>query len=336
MNEPATVPAEDRYDRREGLGSMSLEDVASIAGRCFPGRTPRRVSQLAGGYSNANYLVDLGAERFVLRFFLGGEEAGEREIGALRLARSHGVAVPQVVDYQTHEGRAVAVLEFVEGMLLSKLLQSRPEDSETIFFNVGQELARIHAVKFPGAGLFGASGEITEELPDVCAAARQYLLGPLAGIAGQRLGSELTERVRQIVDEHWHLVNTTCLSPALVHCDFNPKNILVSEGADRRVAAILDWEFSMSAHAIIDLGNFFRFEQEDYPPGSRAAFLQGYSSGGGILPSAWERAARLVDLTSMLAFLSRPQESPKTFRTARKVIERTLDDVATWRPKTTC
>ena len=87
----------------------------------------------------------------------------------------------------------------------------------------------------------------------------------------------------------------------------------------------------MSAHSAIDLGNFFRFEHEDYPRESRSWFIQGYKTGGGLLSEGWEKAARLLDLTSMVDFLSRTPDYPKTLQTARFIIEKTLADIVEWK-----
>ena len=108
---------------------------------------------------------------------------------------------------------------------------------------------------------------------------------------------------------------------ALVHADFNFKNLLTRP--DGRVAAVLDWEFAMVNSPLIDLGNYFRFAS-DHTPQSTEEFLRGYTEAGGVLDEGWRRQARLHDLVSLLDFLNHPEEKAETFRTARRLVEETL------------
>jgi aminoglycoside phosphotransferase (APT) family kinase protein len=125
------------------------------------------------------------------------------------------------------------------------------------------------------------------------------------------------------VDDKWDSVVQTETRPQLAHCDFNPKNILVSRSEPNRVAAVIDWEFSDSGNGLIDFGNFFRFSY-DYPAYARDAFLAGYEETNRGLHPQWEEASRLIDCGSMCGFLERKEDYQKSFRTARAVVECTL------------
>jgi nitrate reductase assembly molybdenum cofactor insertion protein NarJ len=80
----------------------------------------------------------------------------------------------------------------------------------------------------------------------------------------------------------------------------------------------------MAADRMIDIGNFFRFEQEDYPAGGRQAFVQGYEISGPALPQNWERVAKLMDLANMVDFLGVEANYTETFHTARTIVDRTF------------
>ena len=173
-----------RYDQRECLKAISLIDVANATRQFFNRGNPNHVKLLSGGYSNSNYLLDYGDERFVLRFFGESPSAGEREISILRLAKVNGILTPDVIDFKTIDGRAVAALRFVDGALLSSALHTQPDMAMGIFREVGTELARIHAVKFPTAGYIGTGGNIVHEFPDFCKEGKEFLLTTLNGVAG--------------------------------------------------------------------------------------------------------------------------------------------------------
>src|SRR4029453_13655502 len=48
---------------------------------------------------------------------------------------------------------------------------------------------------------------------------------------------------------------------ALVHADFNPKNLLV-DPATGGVTGVLDWEYAYAGAPLADLGNLLRFETD--------------------------------------------------------------------------
>jgi aminoglycoside phosphotransferase (APT) family kinase protein len=90
------------------------------------------------------------------------------------------------------------------------------------------------------------------------------------------------------------------------------------------IAAVLDWEFAASGSPLVDLGNFLRFEHE-MPRDFTEAFIQGYVAASEGLPSNWRELAKLLDLAAMVHFLERDIDSPKTFRTAISVIQKTIE-----------
>jgi Ser/Thr protein kinase RdoA (MazF antagonist) len=99
---------------------------------------------------------------------------------------------------------------------------------------------------------------------------------------------------------------------------------LVSAEPAASLLAVIDWEFCLSANGLADLGNFFRFEY-DYPITAREMFAAGYRAVDPALPANWFDVAMLIDLGNMCSFLERPEDYQETFRTARAVIESTLD-----------
>jgi Ser/Thr protein kinase RdoA (MazF antagonist) len=139
-----------------------------------------------------------------------------------------------------------------------------------------------------------------------------------------RLSLELNQRLQRLVHDTWGLVLATEPRRQLVHCDFNPKNLLVSPLSSSALLAIIDWEFCLSGNGLGDLGNFFRFEY-DYPSEAREMFAAGYRSVDPDLPANWCDVAKLMDIGNMCSFLERPEDYQKSFRTARTVIQSTLD-----------
>jgi Ser/Thr protein kinase RdoA (MazF antagonist) len=193
-----------------------------------------------------------------------------------------------------------------------------------VFSLIGEELARIHQIKLPRAGFIGPEMKIGNQFGSFGLFLKEYIAGVLTSLAEDRLASKVRDRLLKLVEEKWHLVLAAEPASHLVHCDFNPKNIMVSEDDESVVTGILDWEFCLSGNGYIDLGNFFRFPC-DYPDGSQEEFVNGYETGGGKVNQHWKDISLLMDLGNMCSFLERREDYQKTFRTARAVIHGTLD-----------
>jgi len=242
----------------------------------------------------------------------------------LKIAKKNGVAVPEIFEFREFSGQAVALMEYIDGTLLEDELLAGKIDCSAVFFECGRQLATIHAVKFPTAGLFGANGKISQKFDfnDECL---NFILPPLDGLAGQRLGDAMVQDIRKLISDKWRLASDFAYDPCLVHCDFNPKNILVSQNAAAPQTVVIDWEFGMAGHPLADIGNFLRFENWDYRPSLTEEFLKGYRSiGSQQLSEDWLPAAKLIDLAALVNFMNNPLNYAKTFNTAKILIEQTL------------
>ncbi len=316
------APPSERFDVRLVASRVTASD-AERAAKDFGLGGVRSVRALSGGFSNANFRVDTTSGSFVLRYFWNGRTTGEREVAVLGLCSRHGIDVPRVHDFRTDEHRTVALLECVEGELFSDALAREKAGHEASFHEAGRQLAQVHAVAFPAAGLFDAQARVFREFPDFPQGCLEHLEAPFQpnGRGRARLGERDAERLLTHARKNWHRVRKAYVGPRLTHCDFNPKNLILR--GDGRVA-LIDWEFAMVADPLIDVGNFFRFAEDDYGKDAKPAFVRGYGVGGGILPDDWEDVARLVDLAAMADFLGVDADYQKTFATARLVVDRSL------------
>lgn len=316
------APPAERFDTRAEASRVTPAD-AERAAKDLGLAGVRAIRPLSGGFSNANFRIDAAAGTFVLRFYWNGKATGEREAAVLKVAAERGIRVPKIHDFRSDERRTVALIECAEGETFETRLLKRHDGHEAVFRAVGRQLALTHQVRFPSAGLLDAQGRIFhafENFPDECLS---HLLAPLkpGGRGRARLGEEGADRLAEFARSRWEGVRRAYTGPCLTHCDFNPKNLMISPAGE---PMLIDWEFAMAADAMIDLGNFFRFEADDYAPGSRAAFAEGYEEAGGRLPDDWEAVARLVDLAAMAGFLGTDADYQKTFHTARVVVARSL------------
>jgi Ser/Thr protein kinase RdoA (MazF antagonist) len=93
---------------------------------------------------------------------------------------------------------------------------------------------------------------------------------------------------------------------ALVHADFNPKNLLV-DPATGGVTGVLDWEFAFAGAPLTDLGNLLRFETD---PVFAAAAAGAYVDRAPDVPADWLEVARALDLYALIDLSARETVNP--------------------------
>jgi aminoglycoside phosphotransferase (APT) family kinase protein len=306
--------------------SLSIDAHILRAAMSKFGRSPDRTEfrRLPGGFMNANYVATVNAERFLVRVYSTDETTAERECDLLTFLASSDVFAPRVLARFQIGNSPVAILEFIEGITLEDRLLTDGLPLK-VFHDIGTQLAKVHRITFPETGFIGPQLAIHREFDDFSRFLKTFIEDTLSMLLRRpdRLDPELNQRLARLVRDHWSLVMQTEPRRQLVHCDFNPKNLLVAADPSATLLAIIDWEFCLSGNGLGDLGNFFRFEY-DYPTEARDTFIAGYRSVDAALPDNWFDVAKLIDVGSMCSFLSRPEDYQQSFRTARVVIQSTL------------
>jgi len=245
------------------------------------GRELSSVELLAAGKSNTNYKLILGdGQRFVLRLYSHGD--AQREVYVMGLARDL-VPVPQEI----HRGENWSVFSFMDGELLERLPQHSGAAAEA--------LAKISSIVFQEPGWIDSDGSVS---PFPFGGVRGFIAESLdkAGVRAW-IGEESVVRIEQIIKVESGRLEELESECGLVHGDFNPTNILISNGA---VSGVLDWEYCHSGTPYMDIGNLLRHTPAEY----HGLIQSGLESGGMRLPDDWAKRAQLVDLTSHLEFLT--------------------------------
>jgi len=314
-----------KFDRRESTKVLDEDEIHELV-RSHLGSGIESVSVLAGGFVNSNYRLVLRDRTSLLLRVAARPADLKKELRVLKHVQG-AVPVPAVVAEDFSGPRPFALLEFIEGRLLSDSLSSLDAaDLSRVVFEAGISLQAIHSFDSGKAGFFDENFEFNPAFENFGGGLYEYICSSLAsGRVRERLGETLTacalEYVQDNRDEYWSIPDST----RLIHCDYNLKNILIRKvGSVWKVAGVLDWEFAIAGSPLVDIGNFLRFEDE-LPPGFSGSFIKGYLSNSIGLPGNWRKVARLLDLASMVNFLDNAEETPKSFRTAVSVIANTVE-----------
>ena len=319
------------WQRKAAWVDLQHAEIAALLRPAVGDGTILSVQPVTGGLVNTNLKVTLSDPPHTVLLRLFQREPLKAEIeAALDALLCDGVPRARFHHFdQTNPvtGHPYAVLQWIEGMQLGLVGSAADEATlAELGARTGTVLAQIHSFRFDRHGFFAADLSVPVAIDldraGLLAFMRQCLFD---GPGGERLGTELTARLFVFVECEGDRLDAWLGTPCLTHADFNPSNILVHREADGwRIAAVLDWEFALSATPALDFGNLLR------PPfGSQAGFVEGlahgYRAAGGFLPDDWFRIARLADLFAWADLLGRRGEDPALTADARRIIAATME-----------
>jgi aminoglycoside phosphotransferase (APT) family kinase protein len=315
----------EHWPRCTPVVSLDRADVGRLLLPLFPRHTIASIEPVKGGLINTNLKVRLSGRpgALLLRVYQRGIAAAKKEMAVHRLIGGR-VPVPHFLYFCAENpltGHPYAILDWVEGVELQALLASLTGDRlVTLGGAIGRTLAAVHRFTFDKFGFLDADLGVAEPIDLDKKAFVAYLEQTFVkGPGGARLGAELSSALLQFATREGDMLDAWLEQPCLVHGDFNASNILIGPGEDCAIAAVIDWEYALSATPAFDFGNLLRPPLDD-DPGFAAALAQGHREAGGWLPAQWQRIARLADLYAFADILSRPAINAVVVGDAKAVI----------------
>jgi len=322
----------EHWPRRAPVVKMDAADVGRLILPLFPGNSIARIEAVKGGLINTNLKVQLSNRpgAILLRVYQRGVSPAQKEMAITRLI---GDRVPvlhfmHVAEENPITGHPYAILDWIEGVDLQHMLPEIAADRLVeLGYSIGRTLAAVHSFSFDKFGFFDrdleVKGPIDFDGKGLLAYLHQCLI---EGPGGAKLGPELTSSLLEFAAREGHILADWPQRPRLVHGDFNGSNILIRRSSGQRdldIAAIIDWEYALSAMPALDFGDLLR-PPFDHDEGFAAAVAHGYRGAGGILPREWQRIARLADMFSFADLLNRPEMSAVVVEDAKKVVRKLI------------
>jgi aminoglycoside phosphotransferase (APT) family kinase protein len=306
------VPQQARWLRAAPRREWPRQTLERMIGSALAARVGS-VEPLTGGLRNANFKIHVEglAAPVVLRIYEHDGSLCQKEVDLQRLVR-HSVPVPEVLHAEPHgldELPPYAVLSFVEGMSFRALLGTG--DAQAIAeaaFSAGEVLAAIGRHTFSRPGWITSGPAIGPPLLDGADPMPRFVDQCLASEnLRRRVTPDLCERVSVLMWKFARLLAAAGEETHLLHGDYSTRNLLVqSSGGRRNVAAVLDWEFAVAGCPLADIANLLRYETDAHPR-LEPHFTNGFTGGGGKLPSDWRRLSKVIDLVALCEILTRPQ-----------------------------
>jgi aminoglycoside phosphotransferase (APT) family kinase protein len=312
-------------------------DVASeMIARPLPGHRLLSVELMGGGLSNSNYRIRTRHKTrehdFVIRVHVRSPADAAKERAISRRLASR-ILVPEVLHHD--DSRALfdhswSLVQWVHGCPLDDLVAQNARLAwEQALRDAGRVLAALQSVELDAPGFLDQDLGIATPLDLDAAAYRTYIDEHLTRRRGwDQVPLDLVRPLRDFVERESGRLETVRRERSLVHADYNGANVLVHRGSHAwEVSAVLDWEFAFAGSTLVDVGNMIRHVGE---LGPRAAdpFVIGFRENGGRLPDDWWTIAVLLDLMSLVDFLTRPELGPAMIADVTGRIAQVLEE---WR-----
>ncbi|MEU3960792.1 phosphotransferase family protein [Streptomyces buecherae] len=276
---------------------LDLARVRAFVERARPGLVdgPLRARLIEGGRSNLTYAVTDGATRWVLRrpplgHVLATAHDMGREYRVISALHPTRVPVPEPLALCADEsvtGSPFYVMEHVDGVpyrSAEQLAELGPRATRELLFDLVDTLVELHAVDPAAVGLadFGRpDGYLERQLRRWSKQLAHSTSRELAGV--EELLSGLTRAL------------PTSPAPTVLHGDYRLDNVLV--GADRAIAAVLDWEMSTLGDPLSDLGLLAMYTELPEVPNSPLSTVRGapgHPSGAELIDRYAARSGRDV------------------------------------------
>lgn len=302
----------------------------SRAAALFPGA---EVAPLSGGYSGETFLLTSAGEQAVLRLYARRPERAAVDQALLERVRGL-LPVPRVLEASlVPEGPGRPPFLLLEALPGDRLDVVLPAADALLRRRLGEAVAGVLVLlateRMPRTGWFADARLDPEPFPAPAADPARWLEAHLGAPWFARLPRADREALRAVSGRARELAGGRG-RVALVHGDFNPKNLLV-DPATGGVTGVLDWEFGYAGAPLADVGNLLRFETDRE---FTAAVAAGYAERAPDVPADWVEVARALDLMAVIDLAARPDPNPAVDG-ARRLLRATAraGDLAAGRPQ---
>lgn len=286
----------------EKLLEIAPQKIERIVRRFFSGAKMETCLRSSLSATSLSYSLSLTNPTVELTFKVYLQGQPRKEAHALkRVAQHAGVTVPHLLHYDDSLvtlSRPYALLTRPAGLILATALPRLvTEDMETVGYELGRYLAKLHTIPLARYGEYFGEDERASESEQAYTRARLN-----ESLDGCRQNELLAPEVG---DELQHLFQETVVlnreEPCLVHGDFKAADISVEEGyGGYHVTAFLNFENSVAWSPEWDMVQLFGYLFEDYAP-LRESFLAGYRTASQLSEYFWGR----LELYQLLFHLER-------------------------------
>lgn len=314
---------ENGWERTLPLVKINKEIIISLFKNILNFEEIVHINLLNEGCRTTNYMVSSkNNKKYVLKIFYENYKNYRKDIALFNMLKEH-IPVQEIYKIgqdNSIENKKYIIYKYIDGETISQYVNEGNEITKEIVESVAEVMGRIHSIKFKRMGSLDDKLCIKNERGSIVELYNKYINDNVR----LRLGSENINKIKQIVDNYKNDLAQLECDVRLIHGDFQGTNIIINNNS---VASIIDWEFCMAGSPLMDIGQFFRYE-EYFNSELINIFENKYREICDYeLIDNWYNISKIIDLISLVQLIGRDQEMPNKYNKIKEIVENTIKKV---------
>lgn len=277
------------------------------------------ISLLDEGCRTTNYLVNtISNKKYVLKLFFQEELNYKKEIALFYKLKDY-VPIPKIclMSKNPIDGRQYIIYEYAEGKTISQYLKDGRKINKELIKSVAYNMGKIHNNKFKKIGSLNENLEVQDDFISIVSLYDKYINDNVV----KHLGNDNIKKIKSMVNRNIQVLKKLDYDSRLIHGDFQGTNIVI---LNDRISGIIDWEFCMSGCPLMDIGQFFRYE-EYFDKELINEFKYEYERISDYpLIDEWYKMSRILDLISLIQLMGRDEDMPNKYTKIKSIVECTI------------
>ncbi|MDO5517034.1 MAG: phosphotransferase [Clostridium sp.] len=308
---------ENGWERTLPLVKINQDIISRLFNNIVNYENISNISLLDEGCRTTNYLVSSkNGNKYVLKIFFESDKSYKKDIALFNLIKKD---IPVQEIYCVNNARCIddreyIIYKYIEGKTISQYIKEGNNVNRAVVASVAHALGRVHNIKFKSMGSFDDNLNIKDELEPIYELYSKYINDNVK----MRLGADSLDKIRKIVSRYEKTLLRLENDSRLIHGDFQGTNIIIN---DDSVSGVIDWEFCMAGCPLMDIGQFFRYE-EYFNSELINSFEREYRKICDYeLIDNWYEVSKILDLISLLQLMGRDEDMPNKYMQIKDIIE---------------
>lgn len=275
------------------------------------------IDLLDEGCRTTNYLISTKNEdKYVLKIFYENDKSYKKEISLFNMIRNN-IPVQKIFKIDRDKrisNKEYIIYKYIGGKTISEYLKQGKKLNKELCKSVASVLGKIHNIKFDTRGYLDEKLNVINQIEPISNLLDKYINDNVK----LRLGNRKINKIRSIIYRYEKELSHIERDSRLIHGDFQGTNIIIN---NESVSGIIDWEFCMSGSPLMDIGQFFRYE-EYFDNELIMAFEKEYKEVCDYkLIDNWYNISKIIDLLSLIQLMSRDEDMPNKYNKINQIIE---------------
>lgn len=269
------------------------------------------------GCRTTNYMISTKSEnKYVLKIFYENDKSYKKDISLFNIIKNN-IPVQDIskMDFdKCINNKQYMIYRYIDGNSISQYLNQGKKLTKELVKAVASVLGKVHNIKFEKRGYLDENLNVIGEIESIENLFNKYINDNVKS----RLGNENINKIKSIIYKYEEELSYIEKDSRLIHGDFQGTNIIIN---NEMVSGIIDWEFCMSGSPLMDIGQFFRYE-EYFDNELIIAFENEYKKACDYkLMDNWYNISKIIDLLSLIQLMNRDEDMPNKYNKIIQIIE---------------